>query len=419
MLHETPICKFHRLGKVFHTSASEKIYGKVSNMRQGTVQIVCSTPLEFFDGVSLLRTFTIINPGRGNRFLIRFIRETSIFVPCSSKQLLKEIRIKSELKPHKISLCTASNRILENGFVEWIEYHRLIGIDHFFIYNTNISSSRLNGALTKYIDMGLVTLIHWPYSNCVKGMASGRWMQWNDTSNHLIYFRPPKAIAQSGALASCYSRYRKTSKYMVHIDDDEFIALNRSKQSKSSPGESLLQFVNEVFLKHPNKIAIGFRPVSKVYCPAKNKGKRSDIQETSSLLPRIGRWKHTECGKKFEQKLIMKTDSVRMFYIHYLSQVESRLGDSNKHTILLANITDVVLLHYRVPQDISGDVFGGQIVNAVIKEDRCSQYLLETGHEDNNNLNNNTLSEGPMIKRIPNELQELLKINYHVIMAQG
>jgi hypothetical protein len=416
LLHETPLCQFYRLGKVSHTSISEKIYGKASNMRQGTVQIFCPTPTEIFDGVSLLRNFTIVNTGSGVRVLIQFIRETSIFVPCSSKQLLKEIRVKSKLKPYKISLCTASNRILENGFVEWIEYHRIIGIDHFFVYNTAISSSHSNGALTKYIDMGLVTLIHWPYSNCVKGMASGRWMQWKrGGSNHSIYFQAPKAISQSGALASCYSRYRKTSKYMVHIDDDEFIALNRSKKSKSPSGGSLLQFVDEMFFKYPNKIAIGFRQVSKIHCPTKIKGKQPDIQRTSLLLPRIGRWQHTECGSKVEQKLIMKTDSVRMFYIHYLSQVESRLGDSNKHTILLANMTDAVLLHYRVPPDISGDIFGGQIVNAVVKENRCYQYLLETGHEDNNN----TLSRGPMIKRISNDLRALLKINYHAIMAQG
>jgi hypothetical protein len=77
-------------------------------------------------------------------------------------------------------------------------------------------------------------------------------------------------------------------------------------------------------------------------------------------------------------------------------------------------MTDAVLLHYRVPPDISGDIFGGQIVNAIVKEDRCYQYLLETGHEDNNN----TLSRGPMIKRISYDLQALLKINYHAIMAQ-
>jgi hypothetical protein len=61
---------------------------------------------------------------------------------------------------------------------------------------------------------------------------------------------------------------------MVHTDDDEFLALNTSNsQSKSTgSGESLLQFVDKLFYEYPKKVAIGFRQVSKVHCPTKNRG---------------------------------------------------------------------------------------------------------------------------------------------------
>lgn len=44
---------------------------------------------------------------------------------------------------------------------EWIEYHRLVGVDHFYLYNNN-SLDRPAGILKSYIDKGIVTLIHWP-----------------------------------------------------------------------------------------------------------------------------------------------------------------------------------------------------------------------------------------------------------------
>mmetsp|Transcript_24260 Transcript_24260/g.23315 ORF Transcript_24260/g.23315 Transcript_24260/m.23315 type:complete len:568 (+) Transcript_24260:830-2533(+) len=426
MLHETLLCKFYRFGKVIYTSISERINGKVPNMRHGTVQVVCpSLQRVKFDGISLLRNFTLLKPAYdGLGVLFQSIKETDIFIPCSTSQLQIGIEMESKSKPYKISLCTASSRILENGFVEWIEYHRLIGIDHFFVYNTAMSPLYSN-IVAKYVNIGLLTLIHWPYSDCVKGMASARAMQWNDTQNtaESIYFLPPKCISQSGALASCYSRYRKTSKYMVHIDDDEFLALNTSSSlSKSvSWGESLVQFVDKLFHEYPKKIAIGFRQVSKLHCPTKIKGKQLDTPESTLGLPRVGRWQHTKCGSMHEQKLIMKTDSVRMFYLHYLSQVESRLGPPNRHTVLLANMTDAVLLHYKVPFDISGDIFGGPVVNSFEKIERCHQHLLQTGHEDGNNLLaiGRLKLPGPMIKRISNELLELLRISYRAIMAQG
>lgn len=44
---------------------------------------------------------------------------------------------------------------------EWIEYHRLVGVDHFYLYNNN-SSDRPDKVLKSYIDKGIVTLINWP-----------------------------------------------------------------------------------------------------------------------------------------------------------------------------------------------------------------------------------------------------------------
>jgi Glycosyltransferase family 92 len=44
---------------------------------------------------------------------------------------------------------------------EWIEYHRLIGVDHFYLYD-NGSKDRSSQLLQPYIEAGLVTLTYWP-----------------------------------------------------------------------------------------------------------------------------------------------------------------------------------------------------------------------------------------------------------------
>ncbi|NGX42633.1 MAG: hypothetical protein K940chlam7_00913 [Chlamydiae bacterium] len=44
---------------------------------------------------------------------------------------------------------------------EWIEYHRLIGIEHFYLYNNNSCDNYLE-VLQPYIKKGLVDLIDWP-----------------------------------------------------------------------------------------------------------------------------------------------------------------------------------------------------------------------------------------------------------------
>lgn len=46
-------------------------------------------------------------------------------------------------------------------FKEWIEYHRLVGVDHFYLYN-NGSTDRFLDVLRPYIQEGIISLIDWP-----------------------------------------------------------------------------------------------------------------------------------------------------------------------------------------------------------------------------------------------------------------
>lgn len=76
---------------------------------------------------------------------------------------------------------------------EWLEYHLLIGIDHFYLYDNN-SSDNYRDILESYIAAGTVTLLPW-------------------TPDH----------AQTAAYEDCIRRFREESDWIGFIDVDEFI----------------------------------------------------------------------------------------------------------------------------------------------------------------------------------------------------
>jgi hypothetical protein len=120
-----------------------------------------------------------------------------------------------------LSICTATARANRFHLIEWVEYHLLAGVDHIFLYDTSTSKSSrgsLADMLAAHVAEGSVTVVPWHYQNCVRHMASGRGTWWveSNTSGH-IHFQPPRAIAQTAALASCYTRYRRVSRYGADV----------------------------------------------------------------------------------------------------------------------------------------------------------------------------------------------------------
>jgi hypothetical protein len=76
---------------------------------------------------------------------------------------------------------------------EWIEYHLLLGVEHFYLYN-NFSSDDYLDVLQYYIDVKLVTLYDWPYPQ-----------------------------GQSSAYEHCFTNHSKDTSWLACIDIDEFI----------------------------------------------------------------------------------------------------------------------------------------------------------------------------------------------------
>jgi hypothetical protein len=94
---------------------------------------------------------------------------------------------------------------------EWIEYHKLIGVDHFYLYN-NLSTDNYREVLEPYIQNGEVDLIDWPYK-------AGNWGDWDRI--------------QVEAYSNVLELARYTSKWLALIDIDEFIVIaNENKLTR-------------------------------------------------------------------------------------------------------------------------------------------------------------------------------------------
>lgn len=94
-------------------------------------------------------------------------------------------------KQYKIAICGIFKN--EANFLkEWIEYHEMIGVEHFYLYNNN-SEDDFRAVLDPYVNSGLVTLVEWPYNQ-----------------------------AQMGAYKHFYENYRHQTQWVSFLDIDEF-----------------------------------------------------------------------------------------------------------------------------------------------------------------------------------------------------
>ena len=442
---------------------SQIIYGYVDFLRYGTVQVVCPSPTVEYDVMRIeritKRTYTESSLESQSNNLIRSVSDE--FPVCQMSELSRDIVLTNTDKKGRyygISVCTATGRVKRSSMVEWIEYHKHLGVDHFFIYLTSltIQHDEAHAVLSDYVMEGTVTIIPWSYENCVRGMASGRWCHWRNASlpvnQRPVYFQPPRAIAQSAALASCYSRFKRLTEYMVHIDDDEFIVMNSSlanpKVSKHRGSRkrrkfrgALYKYAKKLFLQNPEAAAIQFSPIGKYNCPSGEfLGEKEDmtgilngseiIRLKERVLPRIGRYLVSQNMSQFESKLLMRTDAVRMFFIHYLSQLEVPY---KSYVPIVVDVKEAVLLHYKTAPIITGDIWGQQGINLKWpKESRpCIDFRQFGGYkEDIRNGYYQPIGGDPDILPIPPDTHpyiqkidiksiELLKKNYQERMLKS
>lgn len=100
----------------------------------------------------------------------------------------------SNNKKYKYNVCICAIFKNEARYLdEWIKYHLLIGVEHFYMYN-NESEDDYLGVLQPYINEGLIDLVEWP-----------------------------QPCAQMLAYEDCYNNHRQETQWLTFVDIDEFI----------------------------------------------------------------------------------------------------------------------------------------------------------------------------------------------------
>lgn len=118
-------------------------------------------------------------------------------------------------KKYKYNLVFVACVLNEGRYIkEWIEYHRLVGVDKFYIFD-NGSTDNIKDILQKYIDEGIVELEYYP----------GKGKQLD------MYYE---------GLKKC----RKKAKYVGFIDLDEFVV-------PTDENKSLVEVLDDRFSKFP------------------------------------------------------------------------------------------------------------------------------------------------------------------------
>jgi hypothetical protein len=127
---------------------------------------------------------------------------------------------------YNLSICAIIKN--ETKFLkEWIEYHRLIGVDHFYLYNNN-SKDVPAFSLRDYVKNGLVTLNYWP--DCLTKADLEKPFIWALSTQTTAF---QHAVALKG----------KETKWMIFLDVEEFLTpikgenlLTILEQYKNYPG---------------------------------------------------------------------------------------------------------------------------------------------------------------------------------------
>ena len=93
-------------------------------------------------------------------------------------------------------------------FQEWIEYHRLVGVDHFYLYD-NGSTDNFREVLAPYMEQGIVTLIDWPDTDRE---------HWEKVEYAWVFHTQAPALVNA-----CTQLAKSETKWLAMIDIDEFI----------------------------------------------------------------------------------------------------------------------------------------------------------------------------------------------------
>jgi hypothetical protein len=235
-------------------------------------------------------------------------------------------------KKYKLSVCALFKN--EAPYLkEWLEYHRMVGVDHFYLYD-NGSKDRLFEVLAPYIKEGVVTLTRWldrvgnrdgenaelwvfstqlpAYGHAVKYFAvnESEWLVFLDVDEFMV----PVAANSVKEILECYHEYPG-----VELTSDFFDASNEDPLSKKEllianvdltnrPTQNILKSVEKMIFKPECNTSFTCSPYKSRFKDNKPAGKVSKAQL------RINKYVNRATGEfnfgKLKQKLRVDSRSL-------------------------------------------------------------------------------------------------------------
>ena len=128
---------------------------------------------------------------RSFRYCLRELKKY-VKIPLYKFRLNTNVPKDESKKKYKVSIC-AIFRNEAPYLKEWIEFHKIVGVEHFYIYN-NYSDDNYAEVLQPYVEDGVIDLIEWPYEQ-----------------------------GQMKAYQDCLEKYSEETKWIGFIDLDEYV----------------------------------------------------------------------------------------------------------------------------------------------------------------------------------------------------
>ena len=141
---------------------------------------------------------------------------------------------------HTVSVYTML-RDQTHRVIEWIEYHLMIGIEHFYLYD-HLSSDSLDSFLQPYLEKNIVTIVRWPYQPL-------KDHHWN--------------MVQSAAMNHALKNFGPFNKWMGYFDVDEYFQI-KVIANRSIGAISLFNLLDQQFPedKYPGGVQFETCPIS-------------------------------------------------------------------------------------------------------------------------------------------------------------
>ena len=126
---------------------------------------------------------------------------------------------------HGIAIYTMI-RNRRNEIIDWIEYHRMIGVEHFYLYD-HLSEDQIDTYLEYYLKQGIVTIFKWPFEPM-------RNQHWN--------------TIQCASMNHALKNFGPFNRWMGYFDVDEYFQLNSTNaQLIESKNQSLTELFDRSF----------------------------------------------------------------------------------------------------------------------------------------------------------------------------